>query len=278
MCRFKSGIILKTRCVIAQGADDSHSAILEVLGIKDTAENAMTKFVRAELLPPDDEWWTNPDTWKAHIDQDILPEWFETDREKYIDDFQSAVKDWWETHVLVDQKIDVLSSGYYRLKRCQVKKLMNDVQVMLDSSTVQEMYDSSIVQEMYDSSTVQRMLGRSTVQRMLDISTVQRMLDISTVQEMYDSSTVQRMLGRSTVQEMLGSSTVQRMYGSSIVQVMYDSSTVQRMLGSSTVQRMLDSSTVQVMLDSSVIARDQNNDIHTAKKSQSKIVRHNNVE
>ena len=224
MCRFRSGIILKNRCVIAQGADDSHSAMLEVLGIKDTAENAMTKFVRAELLPPDGEWWTNPDTWEAHIDQDILPEWFETDREKYIDDFQSAVKGWWETHVLVDQKIDVLSSGYYRLKRCQVKKLMNDVQVMLDSSTVQVMLDSSTVQRMLDSSTVQRMLG---------------------------SSTVQEMLGSSTVQEMLGSSTVQRM------------------LGSSTVQRML---------DSSVIARDQNNDIHTAKKSQSKIVRHNNVE
>ena len=197
MCRFRSGIILKNKCVIAQGADDSHSAMLEDLGIKDTAENAMTKFVRAELLPPDGEWWTNPDTWEAHIDQDILPEWFETDREKYIDDFQSAVKDWWETHVLVDQKIDVLSSGYYRLKRCQVRKLMNDVQVMLDSSTVQ---------------------------------------------------------------------------------VMLDSSTVQVMLGSSTVQRMLGSSTVQRMLGSSVIARDQNNDIHTAKKSQSKIVRHNNVE
>ena len=210
MCRFRSGIILKNRCVIAQGADDSHSAMLEDLGIKDTAENAMTKFVRAELLPPDGEWWTNPDTWEAHIDQDILPEWFETDREKHIDDFQSAVKDWWETHVLVDQKIDVLSSGHYRLKRCQVKKLMNDVQVMLGSSTVQEMLDSSTVQVMYDSSTVQVMYDSSTVQRMLDSSTVQVMLDSSTVQRMYDSSTVQEMLDSSTVQVMYGSSIIAR--------------------------------------------------------------------
>ena len=187
MCRFKSGIILKTRCVIAQGADESHSALLEGLEIKDTAENAMTKFVRAELLPPDGEWWTNPDTWEVHIDQDILPEWFETDREKYINDFRSAVKDWWEKYVLVDKEIDVLSNGYYRLKRCQVKKLMNDVMVLLDSSTVQDMWDSS------------------------------------------------------------------------------------------TVQMMRDSSTVQNMWDSSIIARDQNNDIHTAQDSQSKIVRHNNA-
>ena len=218
MCRFKSGIILKNRCVIAQGADDSHSTLLEGLGIKDTAENAMTKFVRAELLPPEDEWWTNPDTWEAHIDQDILPEWFDTDREKYINDFRSAVKDWWEKHVLVDKKIDVLSSGYYRLKRCQVKKLMNDVMVLLGSSTVQNMLDSSTVQDMLDS---------STVQNMWDSSTVQNMWDSSTVQNMWDSSTVH--------------------------------------------------STVQNMWDSSIIARDQNNDIHTAQDSQSKIVRHNNA-
>ena len=232
MCRFKSGIILKNRCVIAQGADDSHSTLLEGLGIKDTAENAMTKFVRAELLPPEDEWWTNPDTWEAHIDQDILPEWFDTDREKYINDFRSAVKDWWEKHVLVDKKIDVLSSGYYRLKRCQVKKLMNDVMVLLDSSTVRNMRDSSTVQYMWDSSTVQDMRDSSTVRNMRDSSTVQYMWDSSTVRNMRDSSTVQDMRG---------------------------------------------SSTVQYMWDSSIIARDQNNDIHTAQDSQSKIVRHNNA-
>ena len=223
MCRFKSGIILKNRCVIAQGADDRHSTLLEGLGIKDTAENAMTKFVRAELLPPEDEWWTNPDTWEAHIDQDILPEWFDTDREKYINDFRSAVKDWWEKYVLVDKEIDVLSNGYYRLKRCQVKKLMNDVMVLLDSSTVQDMRDSSTVQDMRDSSTVRNMWDSSTVQDMRDSSTVRNMWDSSTVQRMWDSSTVQR------------------------------------------------------MRDSSIIARDQNNDIHTAQDSQSKIVRHNNA-
>ena len=152
MCRFKSGIILKARCVVAQGNDDSHTNLLEALGIEDTTQNAMTKFVRAELIPPDNEWWTNPDTWKINIDQDITPDWFNEDKERYISDFTEAVKQWWEAHVLVDKKIDELSSGYYRLKRCEVKKLLKDVQVMCDSSSVQEMYDSSIVQRMYGSS------------------------------------------------------------------------------------------------------------------------------
>ena len=161
MCRFRSGIILKTRCVVAQGADDSHTALLEELNIDDTRENAMRKFVRVELVPPNDEWWSDPDTWETNVDQDITPEWFDIDKEKYLDNFRKAVKEWWKEHILVDKKIEELSSGYYRLKRCEVKKLLKDVQVMLGSSTVQEMRDSSTVQEMRDSSTVQEMWGSS---------------------------------------------------------------------------------------------------------------------
>ena len=175
MCQFKSGIILKTRCVVAQGADDSHTALLEELNIDDTRENAMRKFVRVELFPPNGEWWTDPDTWKINIDQDITPDWFDIDKDKYLDEFRKAVKEWWKVHVLVDQKIDELSSGYYRLKRCEVKKLLKDVQVLLDNSTVQKMWGNSTVQEMWDNSTVQEMLGNSTVQEMLGNSTVQKM-------------------------------------------------------------------------------------------------------
>lgn len=115
---------------MAPGANDSHSDLLESLKIEDTTENAMRMFVRAELLPKNDEWWTDPDTWEMNVDQDILPEWFENDKEKYIAQFQEAVKDWWKEHVMIDQKIEELSSGYYRLKRCEVKRLLNDVQVI----------------------------------------------------------------------------------------------------------------------------------------------------
>ena len=207
MCRFRSGLIFKNRVVVAQGSDDSHTNLLEELQIEDSIQNAMTKFVRVELVPPNDEWWTNPDTWEANVDQDILPEWFENDREKYIENFRHAVKEWWEEHVLVDKKIDELTIGYYRLKRCEVKRTLKDVQLMLDDSTVQEMLDDSTVQDMF---------GNSTVQEMWDNSTVQKMWDNSTVQEMLGNSTVQKMLGNSTVQKMFGNSTVQKMLDDSI--------------------------------------------------------------
>ena len=156
MCRFKSGIILKNKTVIAEGGNDSHSDLLETLGIEDDYTGATKKFVRVELVPENNEWWISPEehpeNWTFIADQDIVPEWF--DKETYEKEFRAAVCAWWNNHVMVDQKIETLSSGHYRLKRCEVKQLLNDVQVMCDSSTVQRMYGSSTVQKMYGSSMI----------------------------------------------------------------------------------------------------------------------------
>ena len=163
MCRFKSGIILKNKCIIAPGGNDSHNTLLESLGIEDTRTNAERVFVRAELVPKNDEWWINPkddpDKWRFWVDQDILPDWF--DHEKYEQMFREYVCDWWTAHVLVDRKIDELSSGYYRLKRCEIKKLCNDVVVILDSSQVGEMWDSSTARDFKAYPKVRIMVARS---------------------------------------------------------------------------------------------------------------------
>ena len=184
MCRFKSGIIFKTRCVVAPGENDSHSDLLHELNIEDTYANASRVFVRAELAPENGEWWTDPDGWKYVVDQDVTPDWYDTDPGKYEEEFRQAVRAWWGEHVLVDKKIDELSNGYYRLKRCEVKKLLNDVKVYLDSSTVGEMWGSSTVGEMYDNSTVGEMYDNSTVGEMWDSSTVGEMWDSSTARDL----------------------------------------------------------------------------------------------
>jgi hypothetical protein len=271
MCGFKSGLILKNRCVIAEGANDSHSDLLESLGIEDNIENAMRVFVRVELLPPNEEWWTDPDTWKENVDQDILPEWFENDKDRYFDEFRKAVKDWWKEHVRIDEEIEELSSGYYRLKRCKVKNMLKDVKAMLDNSTVQNMSSNSTVQNMSGNSTVQNMSSNSTVQNMLDNSTVQNMWNNSTVQNMWNNSTVQNMLDNSTVQNMWDNSTVQNMRNNSTVQNMRDNSTVQNMRDNSTVQNMLDNSTVQNMRDNSTVQDMWDNSI--ARDSENKKIK-----
>ena len=206
MCEFKSGIILKSKCVIAEGNEDSHTTLLEKLKIDDTEINARRRFVRAELLPPDKEWWTDPATWTFYVDQDILPEWYTNDPGKYEQMFREAVTTWTEKHIIIKKELEELSEGYYLLNDSTVKRLSGTVNVLMYDSTVDEMTDSSIVWEMRGNSTVNRMRNNSSVQEMYNKSTVKEMCDESVVLIMRDNSTVQEMYDNSVVEEMCGNS------------------------------------------------------------------------
>src|SRR5574344_1257206 len=264
MCRFKSGIILKNKNVIAQGENNSHSDLLEELKIEDTVENAMRVFVRAELIPTNNEWWTNVDIWEFNVDQDITPEWFELDKEKYEQSFREDVKAWCKEHVLVDKKIDELSNGYYMLKNCEVKRLCKEVSVICDNSTIGEMYDNSTVNEMWGNSTVNRMCNNSTVNRMYGNSTVNRICGNSTVTEMWENSTVTKMYGNSIVTEMWENSTVTKMFGNS---------TVTKMCGNSIVTEMWENSTVTKMYGNSIARDTENGKVYISKNCEYEIER-----
>lgn len=94
MCCFKSGIILKNKVVLAPEGNESHSDLLNSLGIEDDRMNAMKVFVRAELLPPNGNKAVTVDKWEFNIDQDITPDWFNADRGKYEMEFRDTVKDY----------------------------------------------------------------------------------------------------------------------------------------------------------------------------------------
>jgi len=226
MCRFKSGIILKNKIVVAPGENDSHTDLLESIGIEDNYINAAKMFVRAELIPKNNEWWVSPEEhpemWKFIVDQDIIPDWF--DKEECEKIFRETVCIWWKEHVLVDKKIDELKRGYYRLKRCEVKKLCNDVKVLLNSSQVGEMCGNSQVGEMCGNSQVGKMCDSSQVGKMCDNSQVGEMCGNSQVGKMCDSSQVSEMYGNSQVGKMCGNSQVSEMYGNSQVGKMCDNS------------------------------------------------------
>ena len=213
MCRFRSGILLKDRVVIARKNNDSHQDMLEELNISDTYENAARVFVRAELIPEKNEWWTDPDGWEFVIDQDIVPDWFEEDREGHISRFRAAVKEWWSGHVLAGKKIDTLRTGYYMLKDCEVDKLCGDAMVLLNNSQVGEMRDGSQVGVMRGSSQVGVMRGSSQVREMWGSSQVGKMYNSSQVGEMRDGSQVGEMYDRSQVGEMYNGSTARDFKG-----------------------------------------------------------------
>ena len=105
----------------------------------------------------------DPDRWKINIDQDILPDWYKEDKEKYNEDFRKEVKEWCNKHVLVDKNIRELKEGYYLLKDCDVVVLANNAVVVLYNAMVQEMNDNATVQEMNDNAMVQRICDNAKV-------------------------------------------------------------------------------------------------------------------
>ena len=94
MCQFKSGIILKSKVVLTPEGNESHSDLLESLGIEDTHMNASKTFVRAELIPPNNDKMTDVKDWRYKVDQDIIPDWYEKDPERYEQEFRDAVEEY----------------------------------------------------------------------------------------------------------------------------------------------------------------------------------------
>lgn len=94
MCKFKSGIILKNRIVLAPEGNESHSGLLKSLHIDDNSVNMMKKIVRAELIPPKYNKAADINLWNFRVDQDFVPDWFENDKKKFEQDFRDAVKDY----------------------------------------------------------------------------------------------------------------------------------------------------------------------------------------
>jgi len=99
MCQFKSGIILKNRVVLAPEKNESHSDLLENLGIEDNHINATKTFVRVELIPKDSNKYSDISEWKYRVDQDIVPDWYEEDPDRYEQEFRDAVKEYMKEYM-----------------------------------------------------------------------------------------------------------------------------------------------------------------------------------
>lgn len=96
MCQFKSGIILKNKVILTPEGNESHSDLLESLEIADTHMNATKTFVRAELIPKDNDRMSDVKDWRYEVDQDIVPDWYEKDPERYEQEFRNAVEKYME--------------------------------------------------------------------------------------------------------------------------------------------------------------------------------------
>ena len=172
MCRFKSAIILKDRVFIPDY--DSHSDMLDELGIEDTRQNAEKLFIRAELSPENGDVFSNIDNWKFVVDQDILPDWYvkDYDKQRMIE----AVKEWAKDriHIGVDN-LKINSGANHYIKDCK------DVNIY-GSATVKNICGSATVKNICGSATVEYIYGSATVEYICDSATVEYICDRATVE------------------------------------------------------------------------------------------------
>lgn len=153
MCRFKSGIILKDRVFIPDY--DSHTEMLEELKIEDTEDNARRLFVRAELIPPNGDVFSSVSSWKYHVDQDILPDWYVDEVDEMR--MREAVTEWAKEHIHVGEKIERIDSGTHWIKDCEVGNIYG-------SAKVENIRGSAKVENICGSAEVENICGSAIIE------------------------------------------------------------------------------------------------------------------
>ena len=186
MCKLKSAIVLKNRIFVPDY--DSHTKMLEELGIKDDYLNASKTFVRVELSPQNGDVFSDIDTWGLNVDQDIIPDWF--DKETYKPQIADAVKAWAKDriHIGVDN-LEISAGESHYIKDCKNVSI----------------YGSATVGNIGGSATVEYIGGSATVENIYGSATVKNIYDSTTVKYIYDSATVENIYGSATVGKAYGS-------------------------------------------------------------------------
>ena len=234
MCRFKSGIILKDRVFIPDY--DSHTDMLEELKIADTEDNAKRLFVRAELVPPDDDVFTPVSSWKYHVDQDILPDWYVAEVDEMR--MREAVTEWAKEHIHIGEKIERIDSGTHWIKDCEVRYICGSAKVgsicgsakvgsICGSAEVGRICDSAEVGNIRGSAKVGSICGSAKVGSICGSAEVGYICDSAKVGSICDSAEVGYICGSAKVGSICGSAEVGSICGSAEVGRICDSATIE---------------------------------------------------
>ena len=226
MCKLKSAIILKDKIFMPDY--DSHSKMLEELKITDDYINASKVFVRAELSPENEDVFSDIDSWKFSVDQDITPEWF--DEKDCAERMRNTVKEWAKTHIFVGQNDLKISHG----ENIFIKDCKNV-----------DIYDNATVENICDNATVENICGKATVKNIGGSATVENICGSATVESIYGSATVKNIYGNATVEYICGSATVENICGSATVEYIYGKATVEYICDEATVENICDNATVE---------------------------------
>jgi hypothetical protein len=241
MCAIKSMIILKDR-VYCPADTDSHSDMLEQLGIKD--ESLKPNFVKVEITPPNSNFFRPLNEWVYKVDQDHIPKWYieEIDKERAF----KALKEWADGHIFIGKNnFKITGDGWFCLKDCNNVEAYGNATVRAYDNATVEAYGNATVRA-YNNATV-RAYNNATVEA-YDNATV-RVCDNVTVRA-YHNATV-RAYNNATV-EACDNATVEACHNATVMA--YGNATV-RAYNNATVEAY-DNATVEAYDNATVEAYD----------------------
>lgn len=181
MCRFKSALIFKNKVTLTPIYNESHSTMLDKLGINDTDFNARKVFVRAELIPYEDDFMSDISKWKYIVDQDVTPDWYDEDPQRYEEMFRAEVKEWRDKNIVVicGQPCTKLKeedgNTYYHICKPLFSAEFGDTNNYAKSKVREELLDCEFVKNL------QKEYGESLVPATMDLTSLDGLKDYGTV-------------------------------------------------------------------------------------------------
>ena len=215
MCRFKSGIILKDRVFIPEY--DSHTEMLEELKIADTKDNAKRLFVRAELVPPNDDVFAPVSEWEYHVDQDILPDWYvaEVDEKR----MRNAVTEWAKGHIHIGEEIETIDSGTHWIKDCKIGIICGSAKIgiICGYAKIATICGYAKVKTICGSAKIGTICGYAKIATICDSANVDNICGSAKATYIFDSANVKYICDSAEVVTIYGFSEVGTIYGSAEV-------------------------------------------------------------
>lgn len=216
MGQFKSGIILKDRVFIPEY--DSYTDMLEELGIEYNERNAENTFIKAELIPKNNDVFSDVETWGFVVNQDILPDWYveEYDKKRMI----RAVKDYAKTHIHMG--LDFLhierGTGHY-IKDCENVIISKNAQVdiICGNTSVYIITGSAKVYCIKDNVKIDMISGDAAIDYIKDRAEVNCVMFNARINCMQDSAKINKIIDNVIIDDIRGNAQINCAAGGSII-------------------------------------------------------------
>lgn len=224
-------------------------------------------FVQAALTTLDGQWWIDPvkfpGAWEYAVQEDTVPDWYCGNLQEAL--FRQEVQDWWKAHVIVNQELEKLESGFYYLKYCKVKLLSGNARVICQDTEIGYMDGNAAVMELGPNSIISCMSGHSNAEILYGNSTIKSMEGFSCARCLADYSVVCEMKEYSQIGVMYGNSTVKAMRNFARIGGVCDRGIIRSMQDHSMITSLEDSSVVYRLSGHAIVCRAINASIYRAE-------------